>query len=358
MNMISIIILSYNNFRYYKQCLDSVLSQDYPSTEIVLSDDCSNDFNKQEILDYINENKSENIKNVKININEKNIGIVKNYNKAISLSSGKYIFYLAIDDVFYDNNVLSDVVNFFKKTNYLIFTGYKDIYDETLSRYIKTLPRPIEVELLKSNDHKLLYESLCKGSFISGSNTPFSRELIDKYGYLDENYFYLEDYPRYLKLARLGCKIGFYNRTLIKYRMGGVTTTGKINDYLRKDLFLTTYSECKEYFTKVWNNEWMKRKKIVAWGTGDCFESSLEFIDFKIDYLVDSNVNVQNSKTNGFNVLSPQVLKNEDKDNIFIFVFSYANYFDIAKNLKDFGYEEEKNYFICTPNILKILKTK
>ncbi|MDD3223505.1 MAG: glycosyltransferase [Clostridium sp.] len=358
MNMISIIILSCNNFKYYKKCFDSVFSQDYRSIQIIVSDDCSKDFDREIILNYINENKNENIKSVIINTNEKNIGIVKNYNKAISLSSGKYIFYLAIDDVFHDNDVLSDVVNFFEKTNYLIFTGYKDVYDETLTNYIKTLPRPIEVELLKSDDPKILYENLCKGSFISGSNTPFSRELIDKYGYLDEKYFYLEDYPRYLKLTRLGCKIGFYDRKLIKYRMGGVTTTGKINDYLRKDLFLTAYSECKEYFTKVWNNEWTKRKKIVAWGTGDCFESSLKLIDFKTDYLVDSNVKLQNTKINGFNVLSPQVLKNEDKDNIFIFVFSYANYFDIAKNLKDFGYEEEKNYFICTPNILKILKTK
>lgn len=357
-SLVTVIMLSYNNFKYYKECLHSVLNQEYSSIEIVISDDCSEFFDKEQIWDYINENKSDNIKNVIINVNEKNLGIVKNYNKAISLASGEYIFYLCIDDMLYDNNVLKDVVNYFEQTGNLIFTGYKDVYDSEMNKYIKTLPRPIEVELLKKDNPKYLYESLCKGSFISGSNTPFSRELIYKYGYLDEKYFYLEDYPRYLKLTRLGCKIGFYDRKLIKYRMGGVTTSGKINDYLRKDLFLAAKSECKDYFLKVWNDKWTESKKVVAWGTGDCFESSLKLIDFKIDYLVDSNKKIQNTKINGFRVYSPEVLKNEDKDNVFVFVFSYANYFDIAKDLKDLGYEEEKNYFICTPNILKVLKTK
>lgn len=354
--LITVIILVYNNVNYFKECIGSILNQTYTNIELVISDDRSENFNKDELSQFIDLNNTGNIKNVIINENEKNLGIVKNYNKAISLSNGEYIFYLCIDDVFHDNKVLEDVVNYFKETGNLIFTGYKDVYDLTMTKYIKTLPRPIEVELLKRNDSKTLYENLCKGSFISGSNTPFSRELIKKYGYLDEKYFYLEDYPRYLKLARLGCKIDFYDRKLIKYRMGGVTTVGEINDYLREDLFLAALSECKEYFTKVWNNGWMKCKKIVGWGTGDCFKSSLELINFKIDYLIDSDKKVQNTDICGLKVYSPEALKNEDKNNIFVFVFSYANYFDIADTLNNYGYNELQNYFVCTPNILSVIK--
>lgn len=356
--LITVIVLSYNNFSYYKECFSSIINQSYCNIEIVISDDESNLFNSQALLEYMNSNNKGNVRNITINRNKKNVGVVKNYNKAISLSSGEYIFYLAIDDVFYDNKVLEDVVNYFNNTGNLIFTGYKDVYDETLTKYIKTLPRPIEVEILKKNDPQYLYENLCKGSFISGSNTPFSRKLIDKYGYLDEKYFYLEDYPRYLQLTKKSCNIPFYDRKLIKYRIGGVTTSGKINDHLRKDLFLATMCECKDYFLSNWNEKWLERGKIIAWGTGDCFKSSLELIDFKIDYLVDSNEKVQNTEINGWKVYSPEVLKNEDKENVFVFIFSYANYFDIADTLNSYGYKEFNNYFVCTPNILSIIKNK
>lgn len=352
---ISIIVLTYNNFKYYKECIDSILCQTYSDIEIVISDDGSLNFPRNDIYNYIYSNMSENIKKVTINVNQCNLGVVKNYNKAISLSEGEYVFYLAIDDVLYDNEVIKDVINYFESTKELIFTGYKDVYDTNLDKYIKTLPRKNEVDILKKNHSRILYESLCKGSFISGSNTPFSKKLIEKYGYLDEDYFYLEDYPRYLNLTKKGCNIGFYDRKLIKYRMGGVTTSGKISDILRKDIRLATVKECSEYFQDKWNHQWLITKKVIGWGTGDCYINSTDYIKNNIDYLVDSNKSIQNTKIEGKLVLSPEVLLKEDINNIFILVFSYANYFDIAKCLEEYGFEEYKHFFVCTPNILEII---
>ncbi|CDM68817.1 Hypothetical protein CM240_1659 [Clostridium bornimense] len=352
---ISIIVLTYNNFKYYKECIDSILCQTYSDIEIVISDDGSLDFPRNEIYNYIYSNISKNIKKITININEHNLGIVKNYNKAIRLSEGDYIFYLAIDDVLYDKNVIKDVVNYFEETGELIFTGYKDVYNSDLNEYIKTLPRDNEVEILKKKDARVLYESLCKGSFISGSNTPFSKNLIDKYGYLDESYCYLEDYPRYLSLTKRGCNIGFYDRKLIKYRSGGVTTSGKISDVLRRDIRRATIEECSEYFQEKWNHQWIIDKKLIGWGTGDCYKNSTDYIKNNIDYLVDSNKSIQKTKIEGKLVLSPEVLLKEDINNIFILIFSYANYFDIAKCLEEYGFKEYKHFFVCTPNILEII---
>jgi len=353
--LISVIVLSYNNFEYYEECFNSILSQSYNNIEIVISDDGSNNFKQEELLTHIATNNKNNIKNVTININEKNLGVVKNYNKAISLSNGDYIFYLAIDDIFYDDMVLEDVVKYFEETGELIFTGYKDVYDSEMNKYIKTLPRENEVGFLKSNNPQLLYEKLCIGSFISGSNTPFSKKLIDKYGYLDEEYYYLEDYPKYLKLTRSGCNISFFNRKLIKYRMGGVTTNGKISDLLRKDLRLATLKECKKYFLDVWQNIDLNNKKIIGWGTGDCCINSLGYLKEKISYLVDSNEKLHGSEVNGIGIYSPKQLLNEKKANVFIFIFSYANYFDISCELEKMGFEEKENFFCCTPNILEIV---
>lgn len=354
--LITIIVLSYNNLSYYKECFSSILNQSYSNIELVISDDNSNAFDSQKLLEYIASNNKGNIKNVIINVNKRNIGVVKNYNKALSLSNGQYFFYLAIDDVFYDTEVLSDVVKYFIETKCLIFTGYKDVYDVTMTKYIKTLPRNLEVKFLKENDCLSLYEKLCKASFISGSNTPFSRELIEKYGYLDEDYFYLEDYPRYLSLTKQGCKIQFYDRKLIKYRMGGVTTNGDINEFLRRDLRCATIMECGEYFKNKWNKKWLVNKEVIGWGTGDCCNNSLNKLPIKIKYLVDSNKSIQGKEINGIKIYSPEELLKENKENIFILVFSYSNYFDIAYELENYGFKEEKNYFCCTPSILELVE--
>lgn len=354
--IVSVLMLSYNNLDYFEEAISSVLDQTYENIELIISDDGSCDFNEKEILDFLASNNEGNIKKIVINHNEKNIGVVRNYNKAISLSSGEYIFYLAIDDVFYDNKVLGDVVDYFNSTGELIFTGYKDVYDVDLKKYIKTLPRANEVEFLKKNNPELLYEKLCLGSFISGSNTPFDRRIIDEYGYLDEKYYYLEDYPKYLKLTKQGCNISFFDRKLIKYRLGGVTTNGDINEFLRKDLRLATINECRDYFELAWHKLKIDNKKIIGWGIGDCFVSSVDDINNEIAYLVDSNKDNQNKIKHGLDVYSPEKILEEDFDNIFVFVFSYANYFDISSVLESYGLKETENFFCCNPTILEIVK--
>lgn len=354
---ISIIILVYNNFRFYKDCLISIFQQTYENIEIIISDDGSENFNKKELLEFIKDNKGKNIKKVIINENEKNMGIVKNYNKALSLIEGDYIFYLCIDDVFYDNKVIEDCVNYFEANNYDIFTGYKDVYDESLKKYIKTLPRKNEVNFLKENNATKLYERLCVSSFISGSNTPFSKKLLNEYGYLNEDYYYLEDYPRYLELSKKGCKIGFFDRKIIKYRMGGITTNGIINEKLRADLKIVTESLCSEFFKGNWNGSWLKKKKLIAWGSGDCFINCLNKFERKFDYVIDSNINFQGKKIQGINITFPETLLKENKEEIFIFIFTYANYFDIIPWLEKHGFKEKENFFICTPNILEVINS-
>lgn len=248
--LVSVIVLSYKNLKYYRDCLDSILSQNYNNIELIFSDDGTPNFNEMEIKNYIDSNKRLNLKRIVINHNNTNIGIVKNYNKAIKMSKGKYIFYVAMDDMLWDENTLVDVVNYFEKTKCLIFTGYRVVYDETMKNYVKTSPLYVEVEHIKNGNPKYLYEKLCKYNFISGGCTPFSRELINRYGYLDEAYVLLEDYPRYLSLTRQNCRIYFIDRPLIKYRLGGITKSEKKSEVLLRDEELVIKKEILPYHNK------------------------------------------------------------------------------------------------------------
>jgi len=93
----TVIILSYNNLQYIEECLQSVLNQDYGYIEIIVSDDCSDNFDMIKIEKHIKDNRKDNIVNFIINRNEKNLGIVRNLNKAIKLATGNYFMNLACD---------------------------------------------------------------------------------------------------------------------------------------------------------------------------------------------------------------------------------------------------------------------
>ncbi len=241
--LVSTIILTYKNFEYIYEAIDSVLNQDYKNIELIINDDGSENFNKNKLFEYINKNKNDNIKNVIINQNEQNMGTVKNYNTAIKLSSGEYFIGIASDDVFYDNSTITKIVEYFKKTNALIITTKRYLYDKKMEKLLQVLPQEKEIEMIKSLNSNELFKELSKKNFISGASTPFSKKMIQEYGDFDEEYTLLEDYPTYLKLLRNNCKIHFFEIPIIKYRTGGISNNSIINPILRQDFFKVIQKE-------------------------------------------------------------------------------------------------------------------
>jgi len=93
----SVVFLTYNQEAFVKEALQSLLDQDYDNLEIVVSDDGSKDgtWAVVEALakTYVGSKK------INLNRNPANLGIVANYAKAFSLTSGDVIFSAAGDDV-------------------------------------------------------------------------------------------------------------------------------------------------------------------------------------------------------------------------------------------------------------------
>lgn len=110
---VSVIILTYNQMDYLYDAIKSVLNQDYPNIELIVSDDASCNFQKGMLEKFIEENKTDNIKNTIIIVNSSNVGTVKNINGALKKCTGDIIMPLASDDVFYDKTIVSKVVDRF-----------------------------------------------------------------------------------------------------------------------------------------------------------------------------------------------------------------------------------------------------
>jgi len=228
--LVSIIILSYKNYHYIYETLASVLSQDYDTIEIVVSNDGSDDFDKTAVNKYLQKNKKSNIKNIVINNNSKNLGTVKNINKAIKLSKGEYIIMIAADDVMYENKTTTKLINAFNTLpkNELIVISQVGMYDINLKKLIQLfLPQKFK-EKIKNLSPQKLFAEMSNQCILPGCGICYKREIFKKYGYFDEKYVLVEDYSSALKLSRLGIKYNFFDFISCKHRDGGISH-GNIN---------------------------------------------------------------------------------------------------------------------------------
>ncbi|MES2568228.1 MAG: glycosyltransferase family 2 protein [Bacteroidota bacterium] len=111
---VSICIPTYNGDKYIIECLNSCMNQTFKDYEIIICDDGSSDNTISIIEDYAS--RSESIKFFK---NDKNLGLVANWNKCINLSTGKWIKFVFQDDyITYD--CLQKFVNEIREDSQLI----------------------------------------------------------------------------------------------------------------------------------------------------------------------------------------------------------------------------------------------
>ncbi len=88
---ISVIVPLYNNEKYIKKCLTSLLNQTHKNLEIIVIDDKSTDNGLNIAQSIVDER-------IKIIKNKKNLGIGKTRNIGLSLATGDYISFVDSDD--------------------------------------------------------------------------------------------------------------------------------------------------------------------------------------------------------------------------------------------------------------------
>ena len=111
--MISIITATYNAEKTIENTLKSVLNQKFPNIEHIIIDGNSAD----NTINIVKKYQSKFNGRLKW-ISEPDKGIYDAMNKGISLASGDWIYFMGGDDVFYNDDILSDI---FSYDNYIDF---------------------------------------------------------------------------------------------------------------------------------------------------------------------------------------------------------------------------------------------
>jgi len=103
---VTVSILTYNGLKYLKYCFNSVFSQSYPDTEIIVLDNHSTDGT----VDWLKNLKPRN--NLRIIFNQENLGFATGHNRIIRESRGKFILCLNQDAVLDRDFILNAVKTF------------------------------------------------------------------------------------------------------------------------------------------------------------------------------------------------------------------------------------------------------
>lgn len=211
----SILIPVYNTSKYLRECLDSVLAQDFHDYEIILVNDGSTDNSAEICKEYAK--KDQRIKY----FSKQNEGLLLTRRFSLPLSSGEYILFLDSDD-YWDGNLLSTINQAIidNKDIDMILFRYRRVSDSGQLKYVDN--NLFEDNTVFSSDN---YESLLK-CFVSSSrlNNIWSkcvkRSIID----IEADYSYFkdkkgEDLLQSVTLFKNSTNVLYINKDLMNYRL-------------------------------------------------------------------------------------------------------------------------------------------
>ncbi|UYK98015.1 glycosyltransferase family 2 protein [Pantoea stewartii] len=263
---ITVIVLSYNSESTIVETFDSILSQSFgpENINLIISDDGSQDKSKLIINKWLEKN-GEHFNKVVRNFNAENLGIVKNFNSALLLVETEWMKLIAGDDILLPHCLAVNHELTKKNNNKVFFSkmkAFKKIDNENI--YFNELPDKKQ-QLVLSQDLKKQQLYLRTENFAVAPTTFIHMDVIREVGYLDENYFLLDDYPLWVKLSLKGFSFNFIDDVTVLYRIGeSASNTSKqiINKLIMTDLIKFELDKCEIYkdnkINKIRSSVWAK----------------------------------------------------------------------------------------------------
>jgi glycosyltransferase involved in cell wall biosynthesis len=199
--LVSIALCTFNGADYIKAQLDSLIAQTYTELEIIIVDDCSTDATLQIVDEY-----SKKYPCIKVYQNRKNLGYIKNFERAIGLCTGDFIALCDQDDIWDKNKISMLVANIGE--NILIYHDSEFINQDgrSLGKKVSDIRN-----CYSGGDSRVFLFENC----ISGHAMLFTKEMLKHfYGF---NNVVMHDWWLAYIAANNGSVV-FLNHSLVKYR--------------------------------------------------------------------------------------------------------------------------------------------
>lgn len=228
---ISVALCTYNGGKFLGEQLSSIFSQTLPVDEVIICDDCSTDNTVEIIQKYILRHPSI----ITFYKNEKPLKTIKNFEKAISLTTGDYIFLCDQDDVWKPEKVQKMIVNMKENPKALLLFTNGDLIDERSLNLKSTLWARWNFNISERNRWSTnvnAFQNLIFGkNYVTGATALLRRKLLKTTLPIEVPSNYYHDAWFALHAAAHN-GLYFMDQCLIDYRIHkdqqvGVTSGGK-----------------------------------------------------------------------------------------------------------------------------------
>lgn len=212
---VSIILPTYNGYKYLKTSIDSCLNQTYPNIELIIVDDGSFTKTKKLLRSF----KDRRIKIVTLKINQ---GLSHALNCGFSKVSGDFLTWTS-DDNYYTKNAIEEMVRYLVKIKgHFVYCNYYQFKNNN------TLQR-ITVKPDSRRDFRF-------GNYI-GACFLYTRKVYEKTGKFAENLPLVEDYDYWIRVSQ-NFKLDYLDKPLYYFRRHEKSLTAR---YSKKyDLCIAT----------------------------------------------------------------------------------------------------------------------
>ncbi len=213
--LVTVIALCYNQSRFLRKTLDSIMEQTWRPSHFYIIDDCSTDNSVELIQEWLEENG----RPATLIVHEQNQGITSTMNHALSLCKTKYFHPWPCDDIMLPHKIESQVT-YMESLNWQPGFLYGDIEwidnDDNLLRSSIINDRK---KLFPNNEMPsgfIFPELVTFGCFIPTASGFYVTRVLNDLGGFDENLF-AEDWDMFMRIA-LKQGIAFQDNLVSRYR--------------------------------------------------------------------------------------------------------------------------------------------
>lgn len=198
MELVSVVIPTFNRSTFLVRAIKSVLNQTYKNFELIVVDDGSTDDTELQLQQFIANNSIQYFK-------KSNGGVASARNFGITKAQGHWYSFLDSDDEWLPNK-LQDQISFLKANSHLNIVYAEEIWMRNGVRVNQ-----------KKHHHKSggqIFEKCLEQCLIAPSSVMLTKKLFEEMKGFDESFVVCEDYDLWIKISSAN-EIGFIKSPLI-----------------------------------------------------------------------------------------------------------------------------------------------
>lgn len=246
--LVSVIMPLYNAEDYVAEAIESILAQTYKNFELIIIDDGSSDKSPEIAGNYAQKDSR-----IRFFVNEKNLGVAKTRNRALTEARGDYIAPLDNDDVALPTRLEEQVKFLEEHLDHALVGSDLEIIDEQ-SRVTAVRNYP--------HTNEEIQRCLTRMNPIANPASMFRHEVFSALGgAYDESVCPVEDYEFVSRVAR-HYKLANLQQKLTRYR---IRANQAKSVYLKKTLRLTLFIQNRGVASGLRDCTWNRVVRLGLW---------------------------------------------------------------------------------------------